>query len=363
MTQLIRSHLKDSSLRELARLRPQIQVDPAYQRSGDIWSTSRRQLLLDSVFNDFDVPKLYFRALVPPQEIEGRLIAYTVIDGRQRLEAIWAFMDGGLALEAGVFPGEPLLPIDRPLSFDDLSPVPAVVDRFLKYQLDVVTIETDDDDVIEDMFLRLNEASALNAAEKRNAFGGPIPPLTREISEHSFFRTTLPYENRRYRHYDIVTKFLHFEERGGIADTKKLYLDRFVKSAHSLGPGVIEHWRAGVVRLLDLLSEVFEPNDKLLSQVGMASVYYLTFRRALEDGWADELDRRRLADFEQELRRHRSLAAEDDPRASYDFLEFVRFAQSPNDAVALRFRRDILLEFLGHEVEPAGEDGVAASGP
>lgn len=357
MTDLVRGTLEHSAIRDVAALRDRIQLDPEYQRAGDIWSKPRRQLLIDSILNDFDIPKLYFRALVPPQVQGERLIAYTVIDGRQRLEAIWAFMDGDLVLDADhvtniAIPGE------KPLDFPSMRRwSPRLLDRFLNYRLDVITIETDDDDVIEDMFLRLNEASALNAAEKRNAFGGSVPPLTRELSQHSFFTEILPYPNRRYRHYDIATKFLLFDERGGVADTKKIYLDRFVRAAREVSSSKLRTWHDGVVEVLDGLADVFDGRDKLLGAVGMASVYYLVVRQALVDGWSAELDRAKLEAFESARRDNRVLAMQDDANAIYDLLEFDRYAQSPNDAVALRFRRDVVLEYLGHPLEAAGQDG------
>jgi hypothetical protein len=357
VTDLVRGTMEHSTIRDVAALRDRIQLDPEYQRAGDIWSKPRRQLLIDSILIDFDVPKFYFRALVPPQVQGERLIAYTVIDGRQRLEAIWAFMDGELVLDAD-HAADVALPAGELLDFRSMRRwSPRLMDRFLNYVLDVVTIETDDDDVIEDMFLRLNEASALNAAEKRNAFGGPIPPLTRELSQHPFFADVLPYPNRRYRHYDIATKFLLFEERGGVADTKKTYLDRFVRAARGLPSSKFHTWHDGVVEVLNKLADVFDGRDKLLGAVGMASVYYLVVRQALVDGWSSELDRAKLEAFEIARRDNRVLAMQDDADAIYDLLEFDRYAQSPNDAVALRFRRDVVLEYLGHPLEAVGQDG------
>jgi hypothetical protein len=360
VTNLIRGQLKTSTLRDIAALRERIQLDPDYQRAGDIWSLSRRKLLIDSILNDFDVPKLYFRALVPPEYQGERLVAYTVIDGRQRLEAIWAFMDGDLFLDADAEIDGLVLPEGEAATFQAMRHwLPLLVDRFLNYQLDVVTIETDDLDVIEDMFLRLNEASALNAAEKRNAFGGPIPAITRELSTHEFFVDRLPYPNRRYRHFDIATKFLHFEERGGVADTKKTYLDRFVRSARHSTPAGLDEWRERVVAVMDVMAEVFSTRDKLLTAVGMASIYYLVVRQAMDDGWVSQLQREKFEAFERERQENRAKALQDDATANYNMLEFDRYAQSPNDAVALRFRRDVLLEYLGRPLEPAGQDGYS----
>lgn len=40
-----------------------IEKDPNYQRRGDIWTVEKRQLLIDSILNDYDLPKLYFHVI------------------------------------------------------------------------------------------------------------------------------------------------------------------------------------------------------------------------------------------------------------------------------------------------------------
>ena len=51
---------------------------------------------------------------------------------------------------------------------------PKIKSRFDAFSLPIVTVETDDLELIEDMFSRLNEAVPLNAAEKRRAIGGDM---------------------------------------------------------------------------------------------------------------------------------------------------------------------------------------------
>ncbi len=43
--------------------RDMILMDPVYQRQGEIWSLEKRQLLIDSIINRYDIPKLYFHKL------------------------------------------------------------------------------------------------------------------------------------------------------------------------------------------------------------------------------------------------------------------------------------------------------------
>lgn len=37
-----------------------ININPEYQRKGGVWTRQKKQLLIDSILNDYDIPKLYF---------------------------------------------------------------------------------------------------------------------------------------------------------------------------------------------------------------------------------------------------------------------------------------------------------------
>jgi hypothetical protein len=67
-------------------------VIPAVQREL-VWTKSQNQLLIDSLFKDFDIPKIYFRDV----ETAGKRV-YEVIDGQQRLNAIFSFITDGYEL-------------------------------------------------------------------------------------------------------------------------------------------------------------------------------------------------------------------------------------------------------------------------
>ena len=63
---------------------PKIDPRPTYQRSS-VWSRNKQQLLMDSILRRYDIPKLYLRAVDKPP------YKYEVVDGQQRLRAIWEF--------------------------------------------------------------------------------------------------------------------------------------------------------------------------------------------------------------------------------------------------------------------------------
>src|SRR5580704_5448332 len=87
-----------SSLLVVYSDRKEIELEPEYQRIGGIWTHEKRQLLIDSIINGFDVPKLYFHEFVPPKKIDGKKYRYAIIDGKQRVMTIWDFIEGNISL-------------------------------------------------------------------------------------------------------------------------------------------------------------------------------------------------------------------------------------------------------------------------
>jgi len=339
------TELRNSTVWQLYRMRDRIQLDPEYQRLGGIWTLESRQLLIDSILNGFDIPKLYLHKFSAPLEVGKRAYDFAIIDGKQRLETIWQFIDGGISLDSGFKYFKDSSVSAASMTYSELGhKYPELKADFDGYPLTAICIETDDLEMIEEMFSRLNEAVPLTAAEKRNALGGPIPVAIRKLAKEKFFTSCIPFSNRRYRHYDLIAKFLLAENSGKVVDTKKPYLDRFVASYAGESRSKVPPFVKKTDALLTRMTEVFVENDWLLQQVGMVVLYYLVFRFARDAGWpADQLSRKKFADFHDLRTKNRAKAEKDLATADYELIEFDQFGQSPNDGYALRLRLRVIL--------------------
>ena len=341
------AELPQSTILYLYSDREHIKIDPEYQRIGDIWTTEKRQLLIDSILNGFDIPKIYLHKHSPPKTEDNVPIKYSIIDGRQRLEAIWKFIDGDypLAEDFCFIDDEANKNKVGALTYSELGKkFPERKLKFDAYRLSVVGIQTDDLEIIEDMFSRLNEAVPLNAPEKRNAFGGPLPKVIRSIARHDFFTKNIPFPNNRYRYYDLAAKFLLLESRKALVDTKKVYLDRFVKECSD--DIDLKKIQKLTRETLTAMNKVFTERDSLLRSAGSVVIYYFLFRTALQEKWTNKVTRSALDNFEQQRVKNREIAQRDFAKADYDLLEFDRYIQSPNDAYALKLRFSIVMKKL-----------------
>jgi hypothetical protein len=346
-----------SSLLIVYSEREDIQLDPDYQRISGIWTREKRQLLIDSLINGFDVPKLYFHEFVPSKKIGGKKYRYAIIDGKQRLQTIWDFIDGNISLpEDFEYLKDDSVEIGG-LGYSQLAEkYPQLKSRFDATLLDITTIRTEDIELIEDMFSRLNEAVPLNAPEKRNAFGGPMPQVIKKVSGHTFFKKHIPFSDKRYRHRDLATKFLFLEFEKGVVNTKKADLDEFVRQFKKWRQEGLKKASAAAVtelmheteKTLSLMTGIFGTPDSLLRQVGMITLYYHLFRFSkLKKVGAIKRDM--LVQFEKRRDKNRQIAEEKGENygaVELPLLEFDKHSQTPNDAYALRIRLSILLKFL-----------------
>lgn len=324
--------------------------DPPYQRNGDVWSLEKKQLLIDSIINRYDIPKLYFHRY-EREEARKTGKTYAVIDGRQRLEAIVKFIEDGFAL------GDEFEYLEDPsvnaagMNYSELAKkYPKIKSRFDSFSLPVVTVETDDLELVEDMFSRLNEAVPLNAAEKRRAIGGDMVKAIDDVSKHKFFAKKVKFSNKRYQHMEAAARLLFIKHNlhdDRIVDTKKPFLDAFT-SIHKHGKtAYVRSLKDEVVVLLDGMTTTFVDKDPLLMAQATIPVYILAYQELIAQDEKAKFSRTNLLKFNEERTSNRVLAELEIAEADFELLEYDRLSQQgTNDASSIRERLRILTAWL-----------------
>lgn len=342
------SDLRHSNIIRIYSEKDDIQTNPDYQRKGEVWSADKKKLLIDSIINGFDLPKLYFHQLDRNHE-SGKI--YSVVDGRQRLETIWDFIEDKFSLDADFnYLDDPEVKLGN-LTYSEIAKhYPKIKIRFDSFELPITCIKTDDIDLIEEMFSRLNEAVPLNAAEKRNAIGGHMAQAIRHISEDQFFKKNVSFGNKRYQHREVSARFLLIEyaidHHNRLIDTKKAYLDSMTKEFKKSGSSIVEKYQILVKDTLKKMKDVFEDNDEILRAQGNMTVYYLLFR----DSDEINITRDKLLRFRKDLSENKKLAEEDIAKARYDFIEYDHMSQQgTNDASSIMRRAEILKSYIAEK--------------
>ena len=313
-----------------------IDFSPSYQRKGGIWSFRDKSYLIDSMINGYDVPKIYLADFtLLNTSLNEKQKPYAVIDGRQRLEAIVDFFEDSFSLDKNfIYDANPSLKLGG-LTYSDLRKNHTkVLEKFDEFNLDVMSVVSDDEKKINELFVRLNKSKPVNGAEIRNAMQGKAPKLIRKISIHDFFEHKINFNNNRGQAQNAAAKLLLIEFRGKFVDLKKINLDKLIQEAVQSETDNFNIAEQGVLSVLDIMSNIFVSNDPLLSSQGILPVYYWLIRKL-----GDEPDIRPfLIDFERRRKMmYTSSASRDEIFFNYDIMN-----RSTNDQGSLLGRFDIL---------------------
>ena len=178
-------------------------ANPEYQR-GIVWTRDQQMKLIDSVMRGYQLPVIYLHYI--KRTIAGMTReSYEIIDGQQRLQALHLFVEGSFRLyaandEKARFPKflkEQPCPWGEK-NFQELSD--ELKQRLLETRLPVAFIETDNDNEVRDLFVRLQAGFPLNAQEKRDSYPGQFTDFILKLGGkpeiprypgHDFFKRVL----------------------------------------------------------------------------------------------------------------------------------------------------------------------------
>ena len=324
--------------------RDNIDFSPPYQRRGNIWSEFDKQFLIDSILNGFDVPKIYIADFsFGNSDLNESGRQFAIIDGKQRLSAIFDFLDGRLLLNRSfIWARDPDLRLGG-LSYKDLlANHPKVASKFANSSLTVMRVITDDDTKINELFVRLNKGKSLTGAELRNAMGGEVTNLIRDIANHQFFSRTIAFTTNRRQSDNVAAKLLLLEFRGNFVDTKKVHLDRFVEEGRRAEAQTAEFNQAKdrCIKVLDQMHHLFSQRDPLLRSQGPITVYYWLVRKTPHDRLP--LLRQFLVEFDVDRKRNKLVVKADPASSDPELSNFDLLDRSTNDQGSISARYEIL---------------------
>ena len=228
-------------------------LQPKFQRRK-VWSPKARSFLLDTIVRGLPVPKLFIRQQI---DLNTKRAIREVVDGQQRLQAVFDFIDGKMAI----------LKIHNQeyggVKFEDFPEEEKK--RFLAYPFSVDTLFGASDREVLDIFTRINSYTlTLTSQEKRNAkFHGVFKQTVYSLGwDHlEFWRNNRILSDRRIARMgeaeltsELVVAMLH-----GLQDGKAS-LDEYYKKYDDEFPQkeiVIKRFR----EMIDLIAFVF--GDKL----------------------------------------------------------------------------------------------------
>lgn len=220
---------------------------PPYQRKS-VWSTAKKQALMDSLFRRYYVPKLVIREV----RLSDNETASEVIDGQQRISTVQEYFDNKYPLPKSLSDLSADLPGQYYKDLD--SDIRKFIDKSLKYQADVIKNidapnSVDHQIIATEIFWRLQQGEALNYMEVAHA---QLSSLTRNFivkysDDQAFdyekyepiddnphkepFFSLLNVDNIRMKHLQFMARFVMIEIGKGYADLSDRRIEEFINNA------------------------------------------------------------------------------------------------------------------------------------
>lgn len=330
-----------------------IKLDPDYQRRHR-WANVTSSRLIESLILNIPIPIIFISQDVDvDDEVGDTAPRYTVIDGQQRLTAIFDFMTNNLELE-----GLETLSELNGAFYKDLPP-------FLTRRLEERTIKclridsTVDAQVKFDIFERLNTGSIrLESQELRNVTArGPFNDKIKELAKFSSFRKLIqvdeqnPSENAKVKKMEdaeLVLRFfaLRYEGYEKIKKGFKEFLTRSLEEFNTLDPLEIQRRATEFEEYISFIRSVLgnqafaklrvEQNGEIKRMSAFNAAVYDAFAIGLAKTYeVDDLDRLFVAERLSQIK---------EVFNNPDFFDAI--SGSVNDGAKVATRIRIVQEFL-----------------
>lgn len=219
---------------------------PPYQRKA-VWSKSKKQALMDSLFRRYYVPRLVVREV----RLSDDRTVNEIIDGQQRITTVQDFFNNHYPLP------KTLADIDKTIAgkyYKDLdSDVRKFIDKSLKYQADVIKNIEEPRNVkhqiiATEIFWRLQQGESLNYMEVAHAQLSSLTrnfivkyaddqtfdyvayePIDNNPDKVSFF-SLLNVDNTRMKHLQFMARFVLIEKAGGYTDVSDSKIEDLINN-------------------------------------------------------------------------------------------------------------------------------------
>jgi hypothetical protein len=189
-----------SRLYELYK-RGKLILQPTFQRKF-VWDNKKSSRLIDSVLMNFPIPLIYLS-----EEWDG---TYIVIDGQQRLQSLFSFIDGSFP-DNRIFKLNGLSTELNGKKYNEIDP--SYQDKIQDYSMACVLFKKQSDPEVKfNVFERLNTGSVpLNAQEVRNCiYHGNYNDFLIRLSENDDFKSITNFDDKSLRRMKGVEWVLRF---------------------------------------------------------------------------------------------------------------------------------------------------------
>lgn len=249
-----------------------LQMNHVIQRQSGQWDGDKlkKSLLIHSILANYPVPPIYCLK----EAVSEKDFSYSILDGKQRLTTIFDYIDGRYPLDEET----PTVVIDDASYelggryFTDLDV--ECQQEILRFKFTIYGFEDADDDLIEEIFFRLNNSAPLSKPQKAMPLCGvENAKFIKSLLADRFFSDICQFSALQRRKSDDMCTLLQammlLDSRYDGYEFTSISADEIMRYAAHIKHNYSEKQKERLYDIIDYLEKVFPEKDKMLKKINI----------------------------------------------------------------------------------------------
>ncbi len=252
-----------------------LQMDLVIQRPSGQWDGDKlkKSLLIHSILANYPVPPIYCLK----EAMNEKDYSYSILDGIQRLTTVFDYIDGRYSLDEET-PSATIDGVTYELGgkyFVDLDT--ECQQEILRFKFTIYGFEDADDDLIEEVFFRLNNGTVLSKPQKAMPLCGvENAKFIKSILSDRFFSEICQFSVLQRRKADDICTLLQsmmlLDNRYAGYEYASISADEIMRYAAHIKNNYSEEQRERLFVIIDYLEKVFPEKEKMLKKINIPIV-------------------------------------------------------------------------------------------
>ena len=252
-----------------------LQMDHVIQRQSGQWDGDKlkKSLLIHSILANYPVPPVYCLK----EAVSEKDYSYSILDGKQRLTTIFDYIDGRYPLDEET----PSVVIDEVTYelggryFTDLDT--ECQQEILRFKFTIYGFEDADDDLIEEIFFRLNNSAPLSKPQKAMPLCGvENAKFIKSLLADRFFSDICQFSALQRRKSDdmctLLQSMMLLDSRHEGYEFSSISADEIMRYAAHIKNNYSEKQKERLYDIIDYLEKVLNEKDKMLKKINIPIV-------------------------------------------------------------------------------------------
>lgn len=250
------------------------------QRQSSQWDNEQQSLLIHSMLANFPVPNVYVHKTESVEvDAKGKhTYNYSVLDGKQRMTTVFSFINGEYALAENT-PDVEIEDITYQIAgkyFEDLHE--DVQQEILRFRFSIQAFEDVTDEIIEEIFFRLNNSTPLTKPQKaRPLMGVENSIFINEILAGRFFTEKCAFSKMQLKNSDDMCTLLQammlLDNKYRGYDFTSISADEVMRYSSYIKNNYPVECQERLKKIIGFLNNVFYQKEKNLKKINIPIVF------------------------------------------------------------------------------------------